>query len=57
MATKRLVSEVSAGLLSLDLPADFSVPDPAAAAPDEAALDDDEPTPDFHTDYLGSEGP
>jgi segregation and condensation protein B len=44
----------AAGLLDLDLPADFSVPDPAAAAPDEAPLDG-EAEHEFHTDYLGEE--
>ena len=43
----------AAGLLDLDLPPDFSVPDPAAAAPDEDPFD--EAAPDFHTDYLGEE--
>ncbi|MGA0600365.1 SMC-Scp complex subunit ScpB [Caulobacter sp. KR2-114] len=41
----------AAGLLSLDLPADFTVPDPAAAAPDEDPLDDGE-APQFHQDFL-----
>jgi segregation and condensation protein B len=44
----------AAGLLSLDLPADFAVPDPNALAPDEDPLDDGE-APEFHTDYLGEE--
>jgi len=41
----------AAGLLSLDMPADFTVPDPAAPAPDEDPLDDEEP-PEFHQDFL-----
>jgi len=44
----------AAGLLSLDLPADFVVPDPNALAPDEDPLEDGE-APEFHTDYLGEE--
>jgi segregation and condensation protein B len=45
----------AAGLLDLDLPPDFSVPDPSAADPDEMPLDD-EAAPEFHTDYIGEEG-
>ena len=45
----------AAGLLDLDLPADFVVPDPTLAAPDEEPLDDTA-SPEFHTDYLGGEG-
>ncbi len=41
----------AAGLLSLDLPPDFQVPDPTAPAPDEDPLDDAE-TPEFHQDFL-----
>ena len=44
----------AAGLLDLDLPPDFAVPDPSAAAPDEDPLDD-EATREFHTDFLGRE--
>jgi segregation and condensation protein B len=44
----------AAGLLSLDLPADFAVPDPNALSPDEDPLDDGE-APEFHTDFLGEE--
>jgi segregation and condensation protein B len=44
----------AAGLLSLDLPADFVVPDPNGLAPDEDPLEDGE-APEFHTDYLGEE--
>jgi segregation and condensation protein B len=43
----------AAGLLGLDLPAGFSVPDPAtAAATDEDPLDPAEEAPRFHQDYL-----
>jgi segregation and condensation protein B len=42
----------AAGLLNLDLPPGFSVPDPSAASPDEDPLEPDE-TPDFHRDFLG----
>ena len=46
----------AAGLLDLDLPPDFAVPDPSAAAPDDDPLDDEAPA-EFHTDYLGPESP
>jgi segregation and condensation protein B len=42
----------AAGLLSLDLPPDFNVPDPMGLAPDEDPLEDGD-APEFHTDYLG----
>ncbi len=44
----------AAGLLSLDLPPDFAVPDPGAPALDEDPLDADD-QPQFHTDFLGEE--
>lgn len=44
----------AAGLLSLDLPADFVVPDPNALSPDEDPLEDGD-APEFHTDFLGEE--
>jgi segregation and condensation protein B len=44
----------AAGLLSLDLPADFAVPAPGELAADEDPLDPGD-TPEFHTDYLGEE--
>ena len=44
----------AAGLLSLDLPADFAVPDPNAPALDEDPLEDGD-APEFHMDYLGEE--
>jgi segregation and condensation protein B len=46
----------AAGLLSLDLPADFAVPDPNALSPDEDALDDGD-APEFHTDFIGEQEP
>jgi segregation and condensation protein B len=46
----------AAGLLNLDLPADFAVPDPNALSPDEDPLEDGD-APEFHTDYLGEEEP
>jgi segregation and condensation protein B len=44
----------AAGLLSLDLPPDFAVPDPATPAVDEDLLEDGD-GPEFHTDYLGAD--
>ncbi|HEY2753919.1 SMC-Scp complex subunit ScpB [Phenylobacterium sp.] len=44
----------AAGLLSLDLPADFAVPDPNAPAADEDPLGEGD-APEFHTDFLGEE--
>jgi segregation and condensation protein B len=44
----------AAGLLSLDLPADFAVPDPNALSADEDPLDEGD-APEFHTDFLGEE--
>ncbi len=44
----------AAGLLGLDLPAGFNVPDPSAATPDEDPLDDSD-SPEFHRDYLEEE--
>jgi segregation and condensation protein B len=46
----------AAGLLDLDLPPDFSVPDPSAAAPDDEPLDEDAEHA-FHTDFMDGEGP
>jgi segregation and condensation protein B len=43
----------AAGLLSLDLPPDFAVPDPNALAPDEDPLDTE--APEFHVDFLGED--
>jgi segregation and condensation protein B len=44
----------AAGLLSLDLPSGFSVPDPSAAVADEDLLDPQE-APEFHQDYIVAE--
>jgi segregation and condensation protein B len=41
----------AAGLLSLDLPPGFAVPDPSAASPDEDPLDPGD-APEFHRDFL-----
>ncbi|CAN7359948.1 SMC-Scp complex subunit ScpB [Phenylobacterium sp. LjRoot219] len=43
----------AAGLLSLDLPPDFVVPNPEATAADEDPLDDQ--APQFHIDYVGED--
>ena len=44
----------AAGLLSMDLPADFALPNPGRLDPDEDPLEEDEGVaPEFHTDYLG----
>jgi segregation and condensation protein B len=45
----------TAGLLSLDLPPDFAVPDPNALAADEDPLEAD--APEFHVDFLGEDEP
>jgi segregation and condensation protein B len=42
----------AAGLLSLDLPAGFTIPDPSASNSEEDVLEAGE-TPDFHQDFLG----
>jgi segregation and condensation protein B len=44
----------AAGLLSLDLPADFAVPDPSAPAPEEDLFEEGE-APEFHVDFIGEE--
>lgn len=44
----------AAGLLSLDLPPDFAVPDPNLAHPDEDPLDPTD-APQFHVDFLAEE--
>ena len=43
----------AAGLLSLDLPPGFDVPNPEASAPNEDPLDDE--APQFHIDYVGED--
>jgi len=45
----------AAGLLDLDLPPDFAVPDPAAAGGDDDAPLEGEDGAEFHTDFLGEE--
>lgn len=44
----------AAGLLSLDLPPDFAVPNPEGGGLDEDPIEDGE-APEFHTDFLGVE--
>jgi segregation and condensation protein B len=44
----------TAGLLSLDLPPDFDVPNPSLAAPDEDPLEPGD-APEFHVDFLNEE--
>ena len=44
----------AAGLLSLDLPADFEVPNPSLAGGDEDPLDPTD-APEFHVDFLAEE--
>ena len=44
----------AAGLLSLDLPADFEVPNPEAPVLDEDPLDAE--APEFHVDFMGQDG-
>jgi segregation and condensation protein B len=44
----------AAGLLSLDLPAGFAVPDPSRLTADEDPLDDGD-APEFNQDFLGEE--
>lgn len=43
----------TAGLLSLDLPADFALPDPNALGLDEDPLDAD--SPEFHVDFISED--
>jgi len=45
----------AAGLLSLDLPADFATPDPLGLGADEDPLEPGDEAPEFHTDFLGQE--
>ena len=44
----------AAGLLDLNMPSDFALPDPSRPAEDEDPLADGE-TPEFHQDFLGEE--
>ena len=46
----------AAGLLSLDLPVDFSVPNPTSVVDDEDPLGPDD-APEFHMDYLAETDP
>ena len=43
------------GLLSLDLPSDFAVPDPTARSDDEEDPLEPGEAPEFHQDFLGGE--
>jgi segregation and condensation protein B len=45
----------AAGLLDLDLPADFSIPDPSRVTADEDPLEPGEEAAEFHQDFLGDE--
>ena len=45
----------AAGLLDLDLPPDFSVPDPSGLALDEDPLEDDPDAPEFSQDFVGDD--
>ena len=42
------------GLLTIDLPADFAMPDPTALTPDEDPLEDGDAA-EFHVDFMGEE--
>ncbi len=44
----------AAGLLDLNMPSDFALPDPSRPAEDEDPLAEGE-TPEFHQDFLGEE--
>jgi segregation and condensation protein B len=46
----------AAGLLDLDLPPDFAVPDPSAARSDDEEPLEEEGGAQFHTDFIGEEG-
>jgi segregation and condensation protein B len=45
----------AAGLLSLDIPADFALPGAEGLSPDEDPLEPGDEAPEFHTDYLGED--
>ena len=47
----------AAGLLSLDLPPGFNVPNPAGLGLGEEDPLDDDDAPEFHTDFLGEDDP
>ena len=44
----------AAGLLDLNMPSDFTMPDPSHPTLDEDPLEDGD-TPEFHQDFLGEE--
>jgi segregation and condensation protein B len=44
----------ASGLLTMDLPADFTIPNPEEMSADEDPLDGSE-TPEFHVDFLGDD--
>lgn len=44
----------AAGLLDLNMPSDFALPDPSRLSEDEDLLEEGE-TPEFHQDFLGEE--
>jgi len=46
----------AAGLLSLDLPADFNVPTPGLSTPEEDPIEPGDDAPEFHMDFLGDPG-
>ncbi len=46
----------AAGLLNLDLPADFTVPDPTAALAAEDLVEEDGDGPEFVADFLAEDG-
>ena len=45
----------AAGLLSLDLPADFAIPNPGGGVDLEEDPLEDDAAPEFHTDFLGED--
>ena len=45
----------AAGLLSLDIPADFTVPNPMGEVTDEDPLETEGEAPEFHTDFLAED--
>jgi segregation and condensation protein B len=47
----------AAGLLSLDLPPDFNVPNPGGLGLGEEDPLDEDDAPEFHTDFLGEDDP
>ncbi|WP_374470162.1 SMC-Scp complex subunit ScpB [Phenylobacterium sp.] len=47
----------AAGLLSMDLPPDFAIPNPEAPVGDEEPLDFEGEAPEFHVDFLSEDEP